>query len=182
MLWVIGSVAFVKYNSSQYDISIVPQEQLKRLPNSCRYLCYVDFNKPSRENRFYIFDVRNGDCLYAGLVEHGNGGSVRDAMCSNVIGSKRSCKGLFKVDGRGKMHNTGWNCFYLSGLDPTNSNARKRGIYIHFSRRASTYFEKKNAYLSKFSSEGCFAISWFPMRYLEYLYSRNNMYLYAKYN
>lgn len=182
IIWAIGSIIFVKHNASKYDISIVPIEQIKRLPAKCRYLCFVDFNKPSRENRFFIFDVKQKECLYAGLVEHGRGGSIKDAKCSNVPGSKRSCKGLFKITGRGKMNNPNypWSCFFLNGLDTTNDKARERNIYIHYSHRATTYFEKTGAYFQRFSSEGCFAISWFAMRYLEYLYD-GNMYLYAQY-
>ena len=125
-------------------------------------IIFVDFSKPSCEERLFIATIKSCNVIYSGVVLHGMGGKSTPSTpeFSNEIGSNCSSLGFYKVGELSRAFGI-YPCYRLDGLDSTNSNARKRGILIHPSIMASLlpYPKKgKNFPLTK-SSEGCFSVS-----------------------
>lgn len=135
-------------------------------------LIIVNFRKPSMEDRLYIYNRKNMECIYTGAVLHGNGGksTASTPEFSNKIGSKCSSLGLFKVSEESHTK-LGVPCLRLDGLSPTNSNARARGIVIHPSIMVTlTPFgiDGMNYPLTP-ESEGCFSVSWHTFLKIKHL-------------
>lgn len=124
----------------------------------------VDFSKPSCEDRLFIYDRYIGaDLVYSGVVLHGCGGKSTPSKpeFSNEIGSNCSSLGEYTLEGIVKMKN-GMEAIKLKGWSDTNSNAEKRGIYIHPCIMATLLpfnLPGVNFPLTK-ASEGCFAVSY----------------------
>lgn len=117
----------------------------------------ADFNRLSRQPRFYIVDLRSGFTTEH-LVAHGRGSDPGHLgwleRFSNEIGSEATSEGAYLTGGAytGKY---GWS-MRLYGLDPSNSNAEARAIVVH----SAWYAEPKvaEAYGKLGRSEGCFAL------------------------
>ena len=117
----------------------------------------ADFNRLSREPRFYILDLRSG-FITQHLVAHGRGSDPGHLgwleRFSNEVGSEATSEGGY-LTGESYTGKYGWS-LRLFGLDPSNSNAHARAIVIH----SAWYAEPKVAQdLGKLGrSEGCFAL------------------------
>lgn len=128
------------------------------------YEIVVDFSRPSCEDRLFIYDLRSeADLVYSGVVLHGCGGKSTPSKpeFSNEIGSNCSSLGEYTLEGIVRMRN-GMEAIKLKGWSDTNSNAEKRGIYIHPSKMATLLpfnLPGVNFPLTK-ASEGCFAVSY----------------------
>lgn len=97
--------------------------------SEARYWAVVDFKKLDSELRLFIFDIENQYCDQY-LVAHGIDSGGPDAtVFSNEIGSTCSSLGVFKTGDT--FEGEFGTSIYLDGLEPTNSNARARGIVIH---------------------------------------------------
>ena len=127
------------------------------------YVVVVDFSNPSGKHRFFVCDLKKQEIISSSLCAHGPGkGSViTKPVFSNEIGSNCSSLGHYAITGRHKMSSTGFLSFRLKGLDPSNSNAMKRGILIHSAKLVS--YCRLGIYpfylpLDKRISSGCFAI------------------------
>ena len=62
---------------------------VKRIPHNAKFLCLVNFDEWSAQERFYIYDTQRHKYIYSGFVQHGNGrgSTARQAEFSNEIGS-----------------------------------------------------------------------------------------------
>ena len=117
----------------------------------------ADFNRASRDPRFYIVDLRSG-FITEHLVAHGRGSDPAHsgwlAYFSNDVGSEATSEGAY-LTGDAYTGKYGWS-MRLTGLDPTNSNAEARAIVIHSAWYAEPRVVEQYGKLGR--SEGCFAL------------------------
>ena len=119
----------------------------------------VDFSEYSGNERLYIYSLKRNYIKESGRVANGIGkkGLLSKASFSNVPESWESSLGRYRI-GRLRTLNIprfrNIPCLEVHGLDPTNSNAHKRGIVIHpgllTSRKTVTPCEPL--------SQGCFTV------------------------
>lgn len=127
-----------------------------------RTMVVVDFSRPSSSERFHIVDLAS-DWVTSYHVAHGRGSDPAHTgllhRFSNAPGSEASSAGAYVL--KEAYWGKHGRSLRLEGLDPTNSNARARGIVIH----AASYAEPEA--LARFGklgrSEGCFAVSQLTM-------------------
>lgn len=113
----------------------------------------VDFNKPSSEERLFIFDLRNSN-YKSYIVTHGkNSGELYASSFSNEIDSYKSSLGIFKAGA--EYEGKHGRSLFLDGLDPTNDNAYKRAIVIHKADYATGNYRGEGG---AGRSWGCFAV------------------------
>ncbi|WP_284462978.1 murein L,D-transpeptidase catalytic domain-containing protein [Chryseobacterium sp.] len=113
----------------------------------------VDFNKPSSEERLFIFNLID-ESFKKYLVAHGkNSGDKYAKTFSNVNGSNCSSLGVYKT---GETY-TGKHgkSLRIDGLENSNSNVRERAIVIHSADYVVPNFENTGR---AGRSEGCFAV------------------------
>jgi hypothetical protein len=117
----------------------------------------ADFDRASRDPRFYILDLRSGFTTEH-LVAHGRGSDPAHSgwleQFSNDMGSEATSQGAYLV-GEPYSGKYGWS-LRLGGLDPSNSNADARSIVIHSAWYAEPEMIKTFGKLGR--SEGCFAL------------------------
>lgn len=117
----------------------------------------ADFNRPSREPRFYILDVRSG-MVTEHLVAHGRGSDPNHSgwleRFSNDVGSEATSNGAYLTGDTyfGKYGHS----LRLYGLDRSNSNAEARAIVVHSAWYAEPAMVADHGKLGR--SEGCFAL------------------------
>ena len=144
------------------------------------YIIFVDFNKHSGKNRFYVYDLHKKTIILESLCAHGMGlGSTKDhPVFSNKLGSHCSSLGFYKVGGY-NITRLNLPSYILEGLSSTNSNAKQRMLLIHPYYTISdipTY----PIYAPMNVSEGCFVISPIKFKQLSKILSSNkNICLYA---
>jgi hypothetical protein len=127
-----------------------------------RYWAIVDFNQPSTDERFYLFDTKEEKTTRY-LVAHGHGnGDATDAqnrlyanVFSNVKGSNCSSLGIYKCLAPIESKHHG-NALQIDGLENTNSNAKARSVILHKADYVSAKYLETHNYLGR--SEGCFAV------------------------
>lgn len=140
-----GGVAIAAVTESTYDEkknailetaqTLGQHDALKRMfdfaPESrASHWAVVDFNKPSSEERFFIFNL-NENSVKKYLVAHGkNSGELYATYFSNVNGSNKSSLGIYKTKYIFQSGSHG-KALGLKGLEDTNSNAELREIIIH---------------------------------------------------
>ena len=89
----------------------------------------IDFNKPSSEERLFIFDVRNNKYKKY-IVTHGKGsGDLFAKKFSNTPNSLCSSLGIYKTGKEYVGHNG--RSLLINGIDSSNDNALQRKILIH---------------------------------------------------
>ncbi len=117
----------------------------------------ADFNRASRDPRFYIVDLRSGFTTEH-LVAHGRGSDPGHSgwleMFSNSVGSEATSNGSY-LTGDNYSGKYGYS-MRLNGLDYTNSNALARAIVIHSAWYAEPDVVRNFGKLGR--SEGCFAL------------------------
>ena len=117
----------------------------------------ADFNRMSREPRFYILDLRSGFTTEH-LVAHGRGSDPEHLgwleRFSNEVGSEATSEGAY-LTGDSYTGKYGWS-LRLDGLDPSNSNALARSIVVHSAWYAEPKMVAAHGKLGR--SEGCFAL------------------------
>lgn len=94
-------------------------------------LVFVDFSKPSTQERLYVIDMKNRRLLYKSLVAHGRGsGDTYATSFSNTPGSHQSSLGFYLTLNTYQGRN-GYS-LRLDGLEPgINDKAYERAIVIH---------------------------------------------------
>jgi hypothetical protein len=133
-------------------------EPLQRLfdfapTSNANYWAVVDFNKPSSEERLFIFSLGENICRKY-IVAHGKkSGEKYATKFSNINGSNCSSLGIYKTAETyiGKNGES----LRIDGLEYTNSNARKRTVVIHKAKYAVANY--RNLGMAG-HSEGCFAV------------------------
>src|SRR5689334_21149301 len=100
------------------------EEQLRKLfeyanTSHANYWAVVDFNKPSSEERFYIFDLKEHSYKKF-LVAHGkNSGEKYATVFSNTKGSYCSSLGIYKT--KGTYPGNHGESLIVDGLEDSNS-------------------------------------------------------------
>lgn len=119
------------------------------------YCVFVDFSKHAGKKRYVLYNLNTREVEYSSVCANGLN---RDEF-SNKEGSHLSSLGKYKVTSIvGKM-GIGEECLVLEGLEPTNSNARKRQILIHSHK--SVYYNPGTYpfnFFYKNLSWGCYVI------------------------
>jgi hypothetical protein len=117
----------------------------------------ADFNRASREPRFFIMDLRSG-MITSHLCAHGRGSDPAHsgwlAYFSNEPGSEATSSGAY-LTGDAYFGKYG-HSMRLTGLDYTNSNADARAIVVHSAPYAEPSMVETFGKLGR--SEGCFAL------------------------
>ena len=117
----------------------------------------ADFNRASRDPRFYIVDLRSG-FVTEHLVAHGRGSDPAHsgwlAYFSNDVGSEATSEGAY-LTGAAYTGKYGYS-LRLDGLDYSNSNALARQIVVHSAWYAEPNMVQAFGKLGR--SEGCFAL------------------------
>jgi hypothetical protein len=132
-------------------------EANRRFVRQADVIGIADFNKASRDPRFYIVDLRSG-FVTEHLVAHGRGSDPAHSgwleMFSNDVGSEATSDGAY-LTGDAYTGKYGYS-LRLTGLDPSNSNAEARQIVVH----SAWYAEPRmiDAFGKLGRSEGCFAL------------------------
>lgn len=141
--FICNAKNYTKYINKNYDYTII-----------------VDYSIPSGKNRFFVYNNYK-KCILKSLCECGieNNGIP---LFSNNIGSNCSSLGRFEIQYFSKMSNN-IPCFILKGLDKSNNNALRRGIFIHPYITVPD-FEINPYKLPIKSSKGCFIIS--PIKFI----------------
>ena len=114
----------------------------------------VDFNKPSSEERLYIFNLKE-HTYKKFLVAHGkNSGEKYATAFSNNEGSLCSSLGIYKTLSTytGKHGES----LKISGLEDSNSNAEDRSVVIHKADYVVPNYEGTGR---SGRSDGCFAVN-----------------------
>ena len=131
-------------SNSIIDKAIAIQKQCK--VTNDKYVVMVDYSKSILEERLYVVNTKTAKIEMTSIVSHAwNSGSLYAADFSNVNESKKSSLGAYLTENNyyGKF---GYS-LVLNGLDKTNSNAKKRKIIFHSSKKMATKW-----------SWGCFAL------------------------
>jgi hypothetical protein len=94
-------------------------------------LTIIDYSKPSKEQRLWVYDLRTHQLLYEELVAHGQGsGGDIATLFSNQPASHRTSLGLF-VTADAYVGRNGYS-LRLDGLEAGfNDRARERAIVVH---------------------------------------------------
>jgi hypothetical protein len=148
-----------------YQVQIDPRLKAKALlalaakrssvPNA-DVIGIADFNRPSREPRFFVLDLRSG-MITSHFVAHGRGSDPQHSgwlnYFSNAYGSEATSEGAYLTGDTyfGKYGHS----LRLTGLDHTNSNAESRAIVVHSAWYAEPNVAEAHGKLGR--SEGCFA-------------------------
>jgi L,D-transpeptidase catalytic domain len=96
-----------------------------------RYCFLMDMRIPSGKNRFFVYNLDEGEVEIAGLVAHGSGigNSSATPVFSNAPNSYCTSLGKYKI---GKSYQGQFGLAYkLYGLDKTNSKAFDRFVVLH---------------------------------------------------
>ncbi|HEX5183415.1 MAG TPA: murein L,D-transpeptidase catalytic domain family protein [Allosphingosinicella sp.] len=118
----------------------------------------ADFDRPSREPRFYLLDTASGR-VGSHYVAHGRGSDPDHSgwleRFSNEINSEASSSGGYLTGDYypGKYGRS----LRVLGLDSSNSNAETRAIVIHKAWYAEPEVAAEHGKLGR--SDGCFALS-----------------------
>lgn len=94
------------------------------------YVTIIDYSKPSKEKRLFIFDLRHSK-LFSLFVAHGRGSGLQESNSfSNKINSFKSSLGFIKTGLPYQSPAVG-PALQLYGLESQNSQALQRGIVLH---------------------------------------------------
>lgn len=119
-------------------------------------LTVIDFSRPSRQKRLWVYDLRTKELLFHELVSHGrNSGDDLATQFSNVAESNQSSIGLFRT-AETYIGKHGYS-LRLDGLEKgINDNARARAIVMHGADYVSAATAKALGRLGR--SLGCPAV------------------------
>jgi hypothetical protein len=122
------------------------------------FMGIVDFSKSSREERFHLVDLRNGQ-VESFRVAHGSGSDPNHNgfldRFSNDFGSYATSNGAYTT---GEYYHGKYGLSMKThGLDWTNNNALARAIVIHNAWYAEPEVLAQHGKLGR--SQGCFAFS-----------------------
>ncbi|MDE6511530.1 MAG: murein L,D-transpeptidase catalytic domain family protein [Muribaculaceae bacterium] len=146
--------------------SHISKEECGKLRDHCvrkgfnRDVCIlVDFSEYSGNERLYIYNLKENSIMESGRVAHGVGkkGLFSKPSFSNVPESWESSLGRYRTGRLRTLNIPQFNnvpCIEVHGLDPTNSNAHRRGIVIHPGLLTS----KKTITPCEPMSQGCFTV------------------------
>ena len=119
--------------------NLIPREALDRAfdyldqhPDTVankNYLTIIDFTQPSTVKRGHVINLQSGEVENLLVAHARNTGVDRAEHFSNVVGSNKSSLGIYLA---GELYQGKHGLsMRLDGMEPTNSNARKRAIVMH---------------------------------------------------
>jgi hypothetical protein len=119
-------------------------------------LTIIDFERPSRQKRLWVIDLKKQTVLFHTLVAHGkNTGADLAQNFSNQEGSEKSSLGFY-VTGQTYQGKHGLS-LKLHGQDPGyNTNAASRSVVVHGADYVSEEFVRQHGRLGR--SQGCPAL------------------------
>lgn len=119
-------------------------------------LVFIDFTKPSSEQRLWVIDMKGRQVLYKTHVAHGvRSGDLYARDFSNVNGSHKSSLGFF-LTAETYVGRAGFS-LKIDGLEKgINDNARMRGVVIHGADYVSEERAARTGKLGR--SQGCPAL------------------------
>jgi hypothetical protein len=118
----------------------------KKYKVDCRYVVMIDYSKPIYAERLYIVNTKQQRIEMTSVVSHAfKSGMVYAKDFSNVEETFKSSLGVYLTEST--YYGEYGYSLVLKGLDKTNSNAKKRKIIFHSSKRMRTAY-----------SLGCFAV------------------------
>ncbi|WP_026879953.1 murein L,D-transpeptidase catalytic domain family protein [Hymenobacter norwichensis] len=119
-------------------------------------LTIIDFERPSRQKRLWVIDLKKQAVLFHTLVAHGkNTGADLAQAFSNQEGSEKSSLGFY-VTGQTYQGKHGLS-LKLHGQDPGyNTNAASRSVVVHGADYVSEEFVRQHGRLGR--SQGCPAL------------------------
>lgn len=97
------------------------------------YLTIVDLTKSNLEKRFFVLDVNKGNVVFAVQTWHGKkSGNEFATSFSNEIWSNQTSLWFYLTSTDiQKARTKDRSGILLTGIEFSNDNARKRGIFIH---------------------------------------------------
>ncbi len=127
----------------------------------------------------FVIDLNSRKLLFRTWVAHGrNSGDLNCTSVSNIVGSLRTSKGLFRVQGKiiSPKHGA---ALLLQGLDPgVNDKAMEREIIMHGAEYVSAAFIEEHGRLGR--SYGCPAVPVELMpRFIDLLADGGLLYIYT---
>lgn len=152
----------------------------KSLNINKRYVIVADLSITMAKKRLYLVDVDSQKIVYKSLVAHGSGNNSTRcfAATSNLPGSHCSSLGRYLVQFKDSLWGEFGKGFWMNGIDPENSNAKKRLIVFH-------YYDKQPAEEGQFPiyfSQGCPMVSekdfWYFNSFLKKISVPILMYIY----
>ncbi len=119
------------------------------------YAFFVNMGVLSGKKRFFVVNLSSMQAEQSGLVSQGRGSGVSkyDKQYSNIVNSKCTSLGKYKITNKYKGFYG--NSYRMTGLDTTNDNAYKRNIVLH---SMGCIPDEENA-APACISEGCPAVS-----------------------
>jgi hypothetical protein len=135
---LINSLVIVILFASCNNVETIEDEHLaktytinakKQLKDSADVIFYVDLSRGTNEHRFFVLNLKDSAILNQGLCLNGKRDDEGNVIYSNVIGSKCSSKGVYRI-GYQYVGRFG-KAFKLQGLEKTNSNAEVRNVVLH---------------------------------------------------
>ena len=130
--------------------------QRGQISPSRQVLTIIDFERPSRQKRLWVIDLKKQTVLFHSLVAHGkNTGNDLARTFSNREGSEMSSLGFYTTGStyQGK-HGLSLK---LHGQDPGyNTNAANRAVVVHGADYVSEDFVRQHGRLGR--SQGCPAL------------------------
>ncbi len=144
--------------SRPLELALDFYEKNKDIVENDSYLGIIDFNKSSKDKRFWILNLANGSVLSM-HVTHGKNSEGRLSYAdkfSNVVGSEMSSLGFYLTD-VGTYFGKHGESLRLKGLSKTNSKAWERAVVIHGADYAGEWIIPVKGRLGL--SQGCPAVS-----------------------
>ena len=110
---------------------------------------YADLSKSNSSYRFFVINLKDTTIINQGLCCNGRTDTDGKVIYSNIIGSKCSSKGLYKIQNSyvGRFG----KAYVLNGLSSTNSNAKVRHVVLH----SYKWIPRNESFYSICNSEGC---------------------------
>lgn len=131
-------------NPEIVDKAIAIQKKYK--VTNDKYVVMVDYSKSIVSERLYLVNTKTHKIEMTSIVSHAwNSGFMYATNFSNQEGTLKSSLGAYVTDNT-YYGNYGYS-LVLKGLDKTNSNAKKRKIIFHSTKKMKTKW-----------SWGCFAL------------------------
>jgi len=143
-----------KINYKTFEEAIKGYNKTKKKKNDT--VVIIDYNKSSKNKRFYVLDLKKKEIVFNTHVAHGErSGKLFAKQFSNTLNSRQSSLGLYKT-GETYYGKHGYS-LKLDGLERGyNDNARARAIVIHGASYADASYIKRKGMLG--NSWGCPAL------------------------
>lgn len=158
---IIDGTSPVSQSRLERALDIVDERDLNE-----QYVMFVDYSIPSGKFRFFIYDYEHKRYAVISKCGHGCGPGNTDErpIFSNEPGSCCASLGNFEVQNIIAMPKNGRIAILIDGLDPTNDNAKGRGLMIHGGMKKEGEIYPEYIHIG-ILSEGCVALSDIPFAY-----------------